>query len=110
VNKVRASIEHSIAMDIYSAIYNSFDNLGATYSLTLSGSFDEKQFDTVLAHVEAASGEPVIYGTRTALRKISPSEISDRMRDERNTLGFYGKLNRHTSLELIPLLSLMTLF
>ncbi|HEY8542802.1 MAG TPA: hypothetical protein VIL29_10495 [Pseudothermotoga sp.] len=100
VDKVRASIEHSIAMDIYNAIYNSFSDLGASYSLTLSGAFDEKQFDQVLAHVEAASGEPVIYGTRTALRKITPSQVSDAMMDRRNQFGFYGVYNGYEMREI----------
>jgi hypothetical protein len=97
VNKVRRSIEADIANKIYGAIYDSYNDLAATYKATDTNSTltDRTTFDNILAHTEASAdgSNMVIYGTRTSLAKISPAEVSDSMRDIRNSLGYYGVYN-----------------
>lgn len=89
VNRVAKSFELKLADEIYSAIYNSYDNLVAPYKV--SGSFSESELTTLIAHVEAATGQRAeIFGTKTALGKITSAKESDKMIDALNSFGYYG--------------------
>ncbi len=92
VNRVARSFNVKIKNDIYNAIYNSFDDLSATYGI--SAAYDEATLTELAQHVEAATDSDVIvFGTKAALAKVTPSTISDNMRDQKNNTGFYGVVN-----------------
>lgn len=87
VNRVSKSYVNGIYNDVYNAIYNNYSSLSATYGIT--GSFSASTLDTLVQHVEAATGlQAVIYGTKTALGKVSNAQISESMKDEFNRQRF----------------------
>lgn len=92
VDRVATSFAYQIKKDIYDAIYNSYNALGATYGI--NGTFDADNLVELAAHVEAATGlKPVIYGTKLALSKITvqPGYYSPAMLDEINKQGYLGQ-------------------
>ena len=92
IDIVARSYENKIQTDIYNAIYNSYDQLGATYSTT--GTFTEATLNDLISHVEASSNsEAMILGTKSALAKIDKDKVSDTMIDERNRMGYVGIYN-----------------
>jgi hypothetical protein len=92
VENVARSYENKIQTDIYNAIYNSFNQLGATYGI--SGTFSESALDELIAHVEAATGmEAMILGTKSALSKIQYAKESDAMLERHNQFGYYGNFH-----------------
>lgn len=92
VNRVSRSFTNKLKNDVYTAIYNSFDDLSSTYGI--SAQYDEATLTELAQHIEAATDSDVIvFGTKAALAKITPSTISDRMRDEKNETGYYGVVN-----------------
>jgi hypothetical protein len=99
VERVAMSYNNKIKTEIYDAIYNSYDNLTAPYQVT--GTFAEADLSTLIAHVEAGTGQDaVIYGTKAALGKVSTAQISDNMKDARNQLGYYGVFNGTEMVEI----------
>lgn len=99
VDNVARSYENKIQNDIYDAIWNSYNQLGATYGI--SGTFAEDKLDTLIAHVEAATGmEAMILGTKQALGKITSAKESDSMKDKYNQFGFYGTFHGTEMMEI----------
>ena len=99
VNRVQLSYANEISMRIYNAIYGSYDDLLAPYQV--SGTFDEGKLLTAVAHVEASTGQKaVIFGTKTALAKITSANMSDGMKDKLNVIGHYGMFRGTDLLEL----------
>lgn len=92
IDIVARSYENKIQTDIYNAVYNSYDQLNATYSAT--GTFTEATLNDLISHVEASSNsEAMILGTKSALSKIGKDKVSDTMIDERNRMGYVGIYN-----------------
>jgi len=92
VNKVAKSYVQEVANDVYTTLYNSFDQLKATYKA--SAAFDEDTLLEMAQHVEAATGaEVMILGTKKALAKVAPAVVGDASRDDRNRIGYYGVFN-----------------
>jgi hypothetical protein len=94
IDIVSRSYENKIQTEIYNAVYNSFDQLSATYRAT--GTFAEGTLIDLISHVEASTGaEAVIMGTKSALSKITrePTLVSDSMLDEINRVGYVGLFN-----------------
>lgn len=92
IDGVARSYNNKIQTEIYNAIYNSYDQLNATYRAT--GTFTEATLNDLIAHVEASTNaESMILGTKSALAKIDPTRISDIMLDERNRMGYMGIYN-----------------
>lgn len=92
VENVSRSYENKIQNDIYDAVYNSFDQLGASYGI--SGTFSETELDELIAHVESATGmEAMILGTKSALSKVQYATESDGSVDKRNQFGHYGSFH-----------------
>lgn len=93
--KVADAFQEEMWMDVYTAftgISSATTGLSSTYVKT--GSADEGAILTLVDHVEAATGKAaVIFGTRTALRKIPQAVISDSARDAYMQEGYYGKFN-----------------
>lgn len=93
VSKVQQSYNKKVAEDIYTTVYNSFSGLTSTYGI--SAAYDEATLTELAQHVEAASGGAgvVVLGTKMALAKVAPSNISENMKEARNNFGFYGRVN-----------------
>lgn len=95
VDKVRRSIVHSVANDVYDAIYQSFSTISTNFKgnatgLDQAGARDN--FDKLIDRVEAAANaRAVIYGTRASLSKVTPAQLSPDMMNEQNDLGFIGR-------------------
>lgn len=89
VLNVARSYENKIQNDIYKAVYDSYNQLGATYGV--NGSFTEAKLDELIAHVEASTGMPaMILGTKSALSKVKYSAESINSLNTRNQFGYYG--------------------
>lgn len=92
VERVSKSYNNKIATDIYTALYDSYSVLGATYGI--SGAFSEATMNTLIGHVEAATGaEATLMGTKTSLSKITTAVQSEKIKEAMNTLGYYGIFN-----------------
>lgn len=89
LNKMTASFTNQIYNDAYDKIYASYSTLGSNYGV--SGSFAIATLRTLIARVQASTGSDVaIYGSKVALSKVAPTQVSDNMKDVFNQQGFYG--------------------
>lgn len=95
VNGVADAFNKQILTDAYAAISNmtaSTAGLNATY--VKSGTYAEATLLELIEHVEAATGKTArIYGTKTALRKVTTAVVSDEAKSDMYNVGFYGKFN-----------------
>jgi hypothetical protein len=108
VNRVAISMATEIKGDVYNAIYNSYDGLGAEFQE--NGTFDPVSFNKLVQRVQAANGglKPVAFGTKLALAKITPSAgftaypgfMSQGMMDDYNISGFLGHFQGTDLIEL----------
>lgn len=65
---------------------------GLSADYVKSGSFVAENLDSLIDHVEAASGQSAkIIGTRGALKKISDAVVSNEAKSDLYNFGFYGK-------------------
>ena len=99
IDVVSRSYENKIQTEIYNAVYNSYDQLNATYRAT--GTFTEATLNDLIAHVEASTNsEAMILGTKSALARIDKASVSDAMKDERNRMGYLGIYNGSPLVEI----------
>lgn len=95
VESVAHAFNQQILADAYAALTGVTSNttgLSATY--VKSGSYDENTLLELIEHVEAATGKVAkIYGTKTALRKITTATLSDEAKSDLYNVGYYGKFN-----------------
>ena len=90
---IAESFRRDLTQRIYEAVYNSFGQYGATYHNRFSNGFKEDDLVEMAMHIEARTGEKVaVYGTKLALRKLAPSNITEAMKDARNKTGYYGEI------------------
>ena len=100
IDRVQLSFGNEIALRIYNAIHSSYDSLAAPFKE--QGTFDEGKLLDMVAHVEASTGQAAaVFGTKKALSNIKVDDASDAMKDEFNSLGFYGVF-RGTELIQLP--------
>ena len=100
IDRVNKSIAADTAVSIAGALASSF-NKSTNPLYNIDGSFDEAKLRELVARVKAKTGLPVaIYGTATALGKVTSAVISDASKDEFNNLGYYGKFNGTQMVEL----------
>lgn len=94
VNSVANAFNNKLFEDIYAALSGitaSTPGLNANY--VYAGTYSEEEVLTRCEHVEAATHRtPVIYGTRSALRKCTSAVISDEAKSAYYNGGYYGKL------------------
>lgn len=95
VDGVAKAFKNYIAEGAYDAI-NGLS--AATYGLddtyVLTGSYKEEDLIALIEHVEAATGKTAkIYGTRTALRKLTTAVQCDTAKEDLYNIGYYGKFN-----------------
>jgi hypothetical protein len=89
IDRVGASYNNKIKTEVYNAIYNSYPQLNPVFQY--SGTFNEGELTDMVQHVEASTGaEAMILGTKSALARISPVEITESMIDTRNQMGYIG--------------------
>lgn len=91
VSRLQRSFEQKIMQDIYTGFKDAYSSLPATFAK--SGSFDEQGFVDLIQHVEAASGNAVILGTKNALRQITTAVVSEKAKEAYNDNGYYGVFN-----------------
>ena len=94
INKVAQSFQKKIMDDIFTVWSNltAANFRDAAYFSTV-GSYNEDALLDLIAHVEAAagSGQAIILGTKKALRRLNPSNISDLAKDDLYNTGYMGK-------------------
>jgi hypothetical protein len=89
ISRIAKSFEVKLKNDIYNLIYNAYNTLSAPYQY--SGSLTVDSLLDMALHVEAKSGQDVIImGTKKALSKVTPAQVSDNMKDKFNNTGYYG--------------------
>lgn len=94
VNKVADAFVNKMGSQIYDSIVTSYSLLTATRKQ--EGEFDTEKLAQLAQHVGIAAGgkEVAVYGTRAALAKVSKkADLSDAMRDEKNSVGFLGRID-----------------
>lgn len=95
VEGVADAFNKQIMADAVKAIEGIAANtVGLSAAYVQNGSFSEATLLSIIDHVEAATGKTArIYGTRTALRKVTTATVSDEAKSDLYNLGFYGKFN-----------------
>ena len=89
VNRVMVTFANHIGVLGYNAMVGAKGSLPADQ--TESGAFAESTMDSLIETIQTRSGSrPIIYGTPTALGKITQAKVSEKMIDELNTMGHYG--------------------
>jgi hypothetical protein len=92
VTKVGQSYTNNIYTGVYNAIFNYYSSLSSTYGIT--GAFNGSTLDTLIEDVEAANNaNAIIYGTKSALGRITNGKESPTMQDAYNTQGYFGVYN-----------------
>ena len=92
LDKMEKSFMNRRGQDIYNTFLNGIGQLNAAF--VENGVFVENTLLNICENVQAATGnEPMIIGTRTALRSVNTAIVSERMRESHNELGYYGSFN-----------------
>lgn len=99
-------VSNSFRKSILDEVYSVWANVttaqlgGAVYDVT--GAYSEESLVTIIDHVEAKSGQKAtIYGTRSAIRKLTTGVVADAAKDDLYNMGYYGKFNG-TPIALTP--------
>jgi len=102
VTAVANSFKKTILADAYAAIAGMTENTaGLSSEYVYAGTFDEDKLLAIIEHVEAATGKTAtIYGTKTALRKVTSADVSDEAKSDLYNMGFYGKFNGTAMVQL----------
>lgn len=88
-----------VVYDVFDAITASTTGMSATYYK--SGTLVEDDLSTLIQHVEAATGKiATIYGTKTALSKVTTAVVSEKAREDIYNIGFYGKFKGTNMVEV----------
>lgn len=94
-SRLADSFVNDIAKRISEALYGSVSKLGSTYKANVSAddvAFKQKVLE-IADHVEAANGAATIVGTKAALRKLKPEDVSDQQKGEKNVTGYFGHVD-----------------
>lgn len=93
--KVAESFKKAIWNDIFTAFSGIDANtIGLGEDYIISGSFTAAALNTLIAHVEAATGKPAtIIGTKAALAKCEGTEKSDGAKESMHSAGYYGSFD-----------------
>lgn len=89
---IAESFKRDLTQRIADAVMASYGRYNSTYHYS-KNAVTEDDIINMAMHIEARTGEKVaIYGTKFALRKLAPSDISDSMKDGKNSTGYYGNI------------------
>lgn len=92
---IAESFKRDLTQRIAKAVMSSYGKYNATYHNTFTSTnvFDEQDLIEMAMHIEARTGQRVaVYGTKLALRKLAPSNVTEAMNDARNKVGYYGEI------------------
>lgn len=94
VDRVSKSFTAKVREDVFTVFKGITDQTpGLNNTYVKSGTYSEETLMTLVEHVEAATGEnAMIYGTKSTLRKCSPSVDSSDAKNEFYAAGYYGKI------------------
>lgn len=110
IAKVAQSIETQISVDVYNAIFNSYDNLDTNLK---EGGFTQTAFVKLAQRVEALNRGSKVYvmGTRSALATVIPSDdyLKFPLGAEYNALGYLGNFHGVEMLEIPQKIAVNTL-
>jgi hypothetical protein len=88
---IAESFRRDLTQRIADSVMASYGKYNSTYHFT--GTLTEDALITLAMHIKARTGEEVaVYGTKLALRKLAPSQISQNMMDSKNSVGYYGNI------------------
>lgn len=91
MSAIAESYKRDLTQRIYTAVLSSYGKYNGTYHR--EGNLTEDQLIELAMHIKARTGEDVaVYGTKLALRKLAPSNITESMNERRNEVGFYGTI------------------
>lgn len=95
IQKVSDAMTKKIKEDTYTAFKSvSATTRGLNSTYVKSGTYSEGVLLELVEHVSAATeSAPIIYGTKTALRKVATAVVSDEAKTDLYNFGFYGKFN-----------------
>lgn len=95
IDGVAKAFNKQILEDAYKALKAvTAKTAGLNSDYVVSGSYSEDSLLELIDHVEAATGKTArIYGTRTALRKVTTATVSHEAETDMYNLGYYGKFN-----------------
>lgn len=91
IDRVALSFSNKMQTQIYDAFVQSYDALRSTRRV--GGTYEEDKLVDLAEIISASAGgkEVAVYGTRSALRKVSKGAVaSDGMKDEVNRVGYLG--------------------
>jgi hypothetical protein len=95
IAKVSESFKKFVLGEAYkaiSAIGGTTIGLDPTYVVT--GVFDEEALVGLIQRVEASTGKVAhVWGTKSALRKVTSAVVSDEAKRDLYTMGYYGNFN-----------------
>ena len=78
--------------ETFNGITSSTSGMNSTYYI--SGTFDATKLNTLIAHVEAATGKPaIIFGTKAGLASVVSAVVSDEAKSDIYNIGYYGKFD-----------------
>lgn len=88
IDRVERSFEAEITELIFDAVTAAYSSLESPY--VHRGVWDIDEFNLLIENVQAATGSmPMVLGTRAAIAKATPAYISDSMKDQRNSDGYF---------------------
>lgn len=102
LESIALSFANHIGERIVDAMASGYDGLRARFKAQGSGKFSVDEVARVARAVSAANGgvQVRVYGTIGALSNIDTVELSERMKDEKNTKGYIARVR---GLDLVPL-------
>lgn len=94
-DKVAESFKKAIWQDIFTAFNGiTSDTVGLDTTYVTGGSFSAAALNTLIQHVEAATGKPAtIIGTKSALSKCEGTEKSVSAKESMHNAGYYGSFD-----------------
>lgn len=92
IDRIGRSFTTEINNDMVTAFMGVYGKVVAPYQQ--SGSWSESTLLTLIDHVEAATGkEAKVFGSRTAVRKISTAVVGNEVNSDYYNMGYVGKFN-----------------
>lgn len=94
---IAESFKRDLEARIATAVYSSYGKYNSTYHTSFSSTgvnaISEDDILEIAMHIEARSGSKVaIYGTKLALRKLSPQYTTEALNNDRHTRGYYANI------------------
>lgn len=99
-NEFVTAITDAMLQRLYEDIYNALKGVtastrGLSSTYVVSGTAEEEELLTLCEHVSAANNgaKVIILGTKKALRKLNMETVSDQAKEDKYSMGYFGKFN-----------------